>query len=60
MVVLDMEQLSLFDEVNMDGKDCEMCGKGTYQIANVCDEIQGTRHCNKCWHWVEVWREVWP
>jgi hypothetical protein len=26
----------------------------------VCDEVHGTRHCNKCGHWVEVWREVWP
>ena len=23
------EQLTLYDEVDMDGKDCEMCGKGT-------------------------------
>jgi hypothetical protein len=42
------EQLTLYDEVNMDGKDCE-----------VCDEFQGTRHCNKCAHWVKVWREDW-
>jgi hypothetical protein len=54
-----MEQLTLYDEVNMDGKDCEMCGKGTYQTADVCDEIHGTRHCNKCGHWTKVWREVW-
>jgi hypothetical protein len=54
------EQLTLYDQIDMDGKDCEACGWGTYQIANVCDEFQGTRHCNKCGHWVEVWREVWP
>jgi hypothetical protein len=62
MVEVEMiyEQLTLYDEVNMDGKDCEACGKGTYQTADVCDEFQGTRHCNKCGHWVKVWREVWP
>jgi hypothetical protein len=60
MVEVEMEQLTLYDQVDMDGKVCEVCGWGTYQIANVCDEFQGTRHCNKCGHWVEVWREVWP
>jgi len=53
------EQLTLYDQVSMDGKECEVCRWGTYQIADVCDEFQGTRHCNKCGHWVEVWREVW-
>jgi hypothetical protein len=59
MVAVEMEQLTLYDEVNMDGKECEMCGKGTYQIADLNDEIHGERHCNKCGHWVKVWREVW-
>jgi len=53
------QQLTLYDKVNMHGKDCEVCGNGTYQIADLNDEINGERHCNKCGHWVEVWRKVW-
>jgi len=53
------QQLTLYSQVNMDGKDCEVCGKGTYQIADLNDDIQGERHCNKCGHSVKVWREVW-
>ena len=53
------QQLTLYGEVNMDGKDCEVCGKGTYQIADLNDEIHGERHCNKCGNWTKVWREVW-
>jgi hypothetical protein len=53
------EQLTLYDEVDMDDKDCEACGKGTYQIADLNDEIHGERHCNKCGHFVKRYKKVW-
>ena len=53
------EQLTLYDEVDMDGKDCEVCDKGTYQIADLNDEIHGERHCNKCGHFVKRYKKVW-
>jgi hypothetical protein len=53
------EQLTLYDEVDMDDKDCEVCGKGTYQIADLNDEIHGERHCNKCGHFVKRYKKVW-
>lgn len=31
-----------------DGKQCESCGEGTYEIADLNDEIHCERHCNKC------------
>jgi hypothetical protein len=36
-----------------DGKQCERCGEGTYEIADLNDEIHGERHCNKCGHFVK-------
>ena len=53
------EQLTLYDEVSMDGKDCERCGKGTYQIADLNDEINGERHCTNCGYNIKVWRKIW-
>jgi hypothetical protein len=53
------EQLTLYDEVDMDGKDCEVCDNGTYQIADLNDEIHGERHCNKCGHFVNRYKKVW-
>lgn len=55
-----MKQLTLYDEVNMDGKDCEMCDDGTYQTTDLNDEIHVELHCNKCGHYTRLWREVWP
>jgi predicted nucleic-acid-binding Zn-ribbon protein len=49
---MNYEQLTLYDEVNMDGK-------GTYQIVDLMDEIHGERHCTNCGYNIKVWREVW-
>lgn len=38
--------------IDRDGKQCESCGEGTYEIADLNDEIHGERHCNKCGHFV--------
>lgn len=60
MVEVEMEQLTLYDEVNMDGKDCDVCDDGTYQTTDLNDEIHVELHCNKCGHYTRLWREVWP
>tara|TARA_R110000868_G_scaffold68159_1_gene201515 strand:+ start:345 stop:518 length:174 start_codon:yes stop_codon:yes gene_type:complete len=56
---MNYEQLTLYDQVSMDGKECEVCGKGTYQIADLNDEIHGECHCTNCGYNIKVWREVW-
>ena len=38
--------------IDHDGKQCESCGEGTYEIADLNDEIHGERNCNKCGHFV--------
>ena len=38
--------------VDRDGQKCQRCGKGTYEIADLNDELNGERHCNKCGHFV--------
>jgi hypothetical protein len=35
------------------GKQCERCSDGTYEIADLNDEIHGERHCNKCGDFVK-------
>ena len=39
-----------------DGVECDDMAD---QVRDLNDEINGERHCNKCGHWVEVWRKVW-
>lgn len=41
-----------------DGKQCERCGEGTYEIADLNDEIHGERHCNKCGHFVNRYEKT--
>ena len=36
------------------GKQCERCGKGTYEIADLNDEIHGELHCNNCGHFIKL------
>jgi ribosomal protein S27AE len=36
-----------------DGKQCERCGEGTYEIADLNDYLNSERHCNKCGHFVK-------
>jgi len=36
------------------GKQCERCGKGTYEIADLNDEIHGELHCNNCGHFSKL------
>ena len=43
----------------MAGKVCERCGKGTYEIADLNDEIQSERHCTMCGHFTKVWKDGW-
>jgi hypothetical protein len=34
--------------VDMKGKKCKDCGKGTYQETDFHDDMDGTLHCDKC------------
>ena len=43
----------------MAGKVCERCGKGTYEIADLNDEIQSERHCIMCGHFTKLWKDGW-
>ncbi len=45
---MNPEQLTLYTEVNMDGKDCEMCGKGTYEklSAEIYQELDNLSYLN--------------
>ena len=41
--------------IDNDGKQCERCGKGTYEILDLNDELNGERRCKKCGHFVKRW-----
>ena len=43
-------QESLMNEVEVDmkGKKCEKCKKGTYEETNQMDDLKGVLHCTKC------------
>lgn len=43
--------------INRDGKQCERCGKGTYEIADLNDYLNSERHCNKCGFFVMQYEE---
>ena len=35
-------------EIDVKGKKCEVCGKGTYKETSLMDDMSGTLHCSKC------------
>lgn len=35
-------------EIDVKGKKCELCGKGTYIEATLMDDWYGTLHCSEC------------
>lgn len=35
-------------EIDVKGKKCEVCGKGTYKETSQMDDMRGTLHCSKC------------
>lgn len=44
-------------EVDMKGKKCIACKKGTYQETEIDDDMHGTLHCTKCNKQVARWQE---
>jgi hypothetical protein len=34
--------------VDMSGKDCACCNRGTYQETEIQDDMNGELHCNEC------------
>ena len=40
-----------------EGKKCERCGEGTYEIADLNDAIHGELHCTKCRHFIKKYND---
>lgn len=53
------QQLTLYTEINLTGKPCERCGKGTYQETSIQNDWHGERHCTKCGYGVKTKRQIW-
>lgn len=48
------------ERVDMTGKTCEKCKKGTYKETGFLDDFTGVQHCDKCGHEVKRWRQESP
>jgi len=48
---------SLSEQIDMRGKPCKKCKKGTYQETSQFDDMDGVVHCTKCGHPVKRWVE---
>ena len=46
--VMTKEQESKMQQVDMKGKKCTSCKKGTYQETSQMDDMDGVVHCTKC------------
>lgn len=47
-------------EIDVKGKKCELCGKGTYKETSQMDDLNGTLHCSKCDKMVDRYKKYTP